>query len=649
MKLLDKISSPADLKKLDIGELPSLCEEIREYLVSCCAVNPGHLGSSLGAVEIAVALHYVYDAPQDAIVWDVGHQAYAHKIITGRREAFLMNRKLGGISGFPCRSESEYDAFGGGHSSTSISAALGYAVEAALNGRKRKCVAVIGDGAMTGGLAFEGLNNAGAMKTDLLVVLNDNHISIDKNIGALHNYLLRMTTSVTYNRLKKSLWNRIGASALRNRIQRLVKNLKNTFIESSSGSLFHSLGFRYFGPVDGNDVVALVSVLRRLRSMDGPRMLHIITTKGKGFPAAEEDQTTWHAPGMFDPCTGRRIAPAAKESRFQDVFGETLLELARTDSRIVGVTPAMASGCGMNLLMKEMPDRCFDVGIAEGHAVTFSAGLAAAGMLPFCNIYSSFSQRAYDNIAHDVLLQGLKVVFCLDRSGLVGEDGATHHGMLDTAMLRAVPGITLCSPMDEAELRNMMYSAMSPQWGAVAIRYPRGGSGTGVEWRHMPFCAIEPGKARKLSSGTGIAVLSYGPSGNAAARAVSRIAEETGDQLLHYDMRFVKPLDMDAVNDVMSSCSVIVTVEDENEYGGLFSAVSECVAGSGRGIRVIPVGVADRFVGQGSQKELRKLCGLDEDSIYGLLAELKKSKKSQESFANIKNSSTFAIPIGKQC
>lgn len=626
MELLDKISSPADLKKLDIGELPSLCEEIREYLVSCCAVNPGHLGSSLGAVEIAVALHYVYDAPQDAIVWDVGHQAYAHKIITGRREAFLMNRKLGGISGFPCRSESEYDAFGGGHSSSSISAALGFAVEAALSGRKRKCVAVIGDGAMTGGLAFEGLNNAGAMKTDLLVVLNDNHISIDKNIGALHNYLLRMTTSVAYNRLKRSLWNRIGASTLRNRIQRLVKNLKNSFIQSSSGSLFHSLGFRYFGPVDGNDVVALVDVLRRLSSMDGPRMLHVITTKGKGFPAAEEDQTTWHAPGMFDPCTGRRLVPAARESRFQDVFGETLLELARTDSRIVGVTPAMASGCGMNLLMKEMPERCFDVGIAEGHAVTFSAGLAAAGMLPFCNIYSSFSQRAFDNIAHDVLLQGLKVVFCLDRSGLVGEDGATHHGMLDTAMLRVVPGITLCSPMDEAELRNMMYSATSPLWGPVAIRYPRGGSGTGVEWRHRPFAGIALGRARKLSEGTSVAVLSYGPCGNAAARAVSRLREEAGIDALHYDMRFVKPLDKEAVQEAVS-CGVILTVEDENQSGGLFGAVSECVAANGSPVRVVPVGVDDRFVGQGSQNELRRLCGLDEDSIYALLLELKKAKK----------------------
>lgn len=623
MQYLDKIDSPADLKRLKVEELPSLCKEIREYLVECCAINPGHLGSSLGAVEIAVALHYVYDAPLDKIVWDVGHQAYAHKIITGRMEAFKANRKAGGISGFPCRKESEYDAFGGGHASSSISAALGFAAAASMNATGERSVAVIGDGAMSGGLAFEGLNNAGAMNTDILVILNDNHISIDKNIGALHNYLLHITTSATYNRFKKSVWNRIGAGPLRSGIQKMVKNIKNSLISNSSGSLFHSLGFRYFGPVDGNDVVKLVGVLERLHRMEGPRMLHLITTKGKGYPAAEEDQTTWHAPGAFDPQTGRRVVSKGGKIRFQDVFGQTLLELAKADARIVGITPAMATGCGMNLLMKEMPHRCFDVGIAEGHSATFSAGLAAAGMIPFCNIYSSFSQRAYDNIVHDVIMQGLKVVFCLDRSGLVGEDGPTHHGMLDIAAFRAVPGVTLCSPMDEKELKDMMYSAAFSDWGPVIVRYPRGAA-SGIPWRDVPATMLERGRARLVSGGSSLAILSYGPLGNGVKSAVESYRERYGASLLHYDMRFVKPLDTCAVDHALRVADTIITVEDANCTAGLFGAVSEYCAMKGAGVKIVPIGVNDTFVGQGTQAEQYKEYGMDADGILGTIIALKK-------------------------
>lgn len=625
MALLDRVSSPEDLRKLDLNELPQLCKEIREYLVACCAVNPGHLGSSLGAVEIAVAVHYVYNTPFDKLVWDVGHQAYAHKVITGRKEAFKCNRKSGGISGFPNRAESCYDAFGTGHSSTSISAALGFSVAASLTGSGEKCIAVIGDGAMTGGLAFEGLNNAGATDADLLVILNDNHISIDKNIGALSNYLLKITTSQTYNRIKKNVWDTIGASALRRGIQRFVRNVKHALIPTSSGSLFYALGFRYFGPIDGNDVIKLVQTLRRLKKMGGPRILHVVTKKGKGFTAAEEDQVTWHSPGMFDPVTGKRLTKAASASRYQDVFGETLLELARSDDRIVGVTPAMASGCGMNLLMKEMPRRCFDVGIAEGHAATFSAALAAAGFLPYCNIYSSFAQRAYDNIVHDVLLQGLKVVFCFDRSGLVGEDGATHHGMLDIVSLRSLPGITICSPMNEVDLRNLMYSASLPSWGATVIRYPRG-YGEGVNWRGLPMKELQRGGAVKISEGGGIALLSLGPLGNAASKAIAKFVSEGGDPVLHYDMRFVVPLDTEAVEYALSVADTIVTIEDGNVEGGLFGAVSEYVASKNCRVRVIPIGVLRSFVLQGTQTEQYKLWGMDEDGICEILKKIKNRK-----------------------
>lgn len=625
MALLDKVSSPEDLRKLDLKELPQLCKEIREYLVACCAVNPGHLGSSLGAVEIAVAVHYVYNTPFDKLAWDVGHQAYAHKIITGRKEAFKNNRKSEGISGFPNRAESCYDAFGTGHSSTSISAALGFSVAASLTGSGEKCIAVIGDGAMTGGLAFEGLNNAGATDADLLVILNDNHISIDKNIGALSNYLLKITTSQTYNRIKKNVWDTIGATALRRCIQRFVRNVKHALIPTSSGSLFYALGFRYFGPVDGNDVIKLVQTLRRLKKMGGPRILHVVTKKGKGFSAAEEDQVTWHSPGMFDPVTGKRLVKAVSASRYQDVFGETLLELARTDDRIVGVTPAMASGCGMNLLMKEMPHRCFDVGIAEGHAATFSAALAVSGYLPYCNIYSSFAQRAYDNIVHDVLLQGLKVVFCFDRSGLVGEDGATHHGMLDIVSLRSLPGITICSPMNELDLRNLMFSASLPSWGPTVIRYPRG-YGAGVAWRCHQMEELQRGKAVKISDGSSIAVLSFGPLGNAASKAIARFVSEGGDPVLHYDMRFVVPLDTEAIGYAASVADTIVTIEDGNVEGGLFGAVSEYVASKDCRVQVIPIGVLHSFVLQGTQAEQYRSWGMDEEGIYGILKKIKNRK-----------------------
>jgi len=618
MSLLEKISSPSDLRRLDTEQLPQLCKEIREYLVQCCAVNPGHLGSSLGAVEIAVAVHYVYNTPHDKLIWDVGHQAYAHKLLTGRREAFVYNRKLGGLSGFPNRHESKYDAFGTGHSSTSISAALGFSVAASLRGTGEKCVAVIGDGAMTGGLAFEGLNNAGATDADLLVILNDNGISIDKNSGALSNHLLKITTSQTYNRIKKNIWDITGATALRRMIQRFVKNLRHAFIPTPSGPLFTALGFRYFGPVDGNDVLKLVSALQRLKEMGGPRLLHVVTKKGKGYMAAEADQVTWHAPGLFDPLTGKRIGHDSSVSRYQDVFGETLLELARADERIVGVTPAMASGCGMNLLMKEIPSRCFDVGIAEGHAVTFSAGLAAAGMLPFCNIYSSFAQRAYDNIVHDVVLQGLKVVLCFDRSGLVGEDGATHHGVLDIPSLRSLPGLTICSPLNEVELRNMMYSATLPSWGPVVIRYPRG-YGEGLQWRNLPMEEIPYGKAHLISEGRSVAILSLGPLGNRAEEAALKFEADYGCRPLHYNMRFVSPVDTDALKHAAEAADVFVTIEDGNVEGGLFGAVSEYVAANAMDVRVIPVGVKGEFIPQGTQKELYHICGSDIEGIYAVL------------------------------
>lgn len=613
MSLLENVNSPGDIRGLSVKQLETLCGEIRHYMIECCAKNPGHLGASLGAVELAVALHYVYNTPTDKIIWDVGHQAYAHKIITGRREQFKTNRTYKGISGFPKMSESIFDTFGVGHSSTSVSAALGMAVAAKLAGTDEKIVAVIGDGALTGGMAFEGLNNAGSMKTDILVILNDNHISIDEGMGGMHNYLLKISTSETYNRIKNHVWDTIGSAKLRRGVQKFMFSTKMAILKS--GSLFESLGFRYFGAIDGNDIGQLTTTLASLRGIKGPKLLHVITKKGKGYKPAEEDQTVWHAPGTFDPVTGKRNIPAAGgASRYQDVFGETLLELARSNDKIVAITPAMASGCGMNIMMREIPERTFDVGIAEQHAVTFSAGMAASGFLPFCNIYSSFMQRAYDSVIHDVALQKLKVIFCLDRAGLVGEDGATHHGVFDMAAFRPIPNLTIASPLNELELRNLMYTATtSAVQGPIIIRYPRG-AGEGIFWRGVKFTEVQIGKGQMLHDGKDVAVLTIGPIGNRAAEAV-RMAEERGIHALHYDMRFLKPLDEDIMQDVCRKARRIITVEDGTVIGGLHDAVSSYVASHDCGITVTGLGVPDRFIEQGTVGQLRSECGFDKDAI----------------------------------
>lgn len=613
MSLLDKINTPLDLKDLNTEELAQLCSEVREYMIECCACNPGHLGASLGAVELCVALHYVFDTPKDKIVFDVGHQAYAHKIITGRKEAFKNNRKYKGISGFPKISESPYDSFGTGHSSTSISSALGLAVAGQMSGENYKVTAVIGDGALTGGLAFEALNNAGSMKTDILVILNDNQISIDQNTGALHNHLLKITTSHTYNSVKNKVWNRLGGAAkLRSGLQAFVNSTKNAILQGAP--LFESLGFRYFGVIDGNNIGQMVETLTKLKNIKGPKLLHIITTKGKGFKPAEEDQTVWHAPGTFDPKTGKRTVKTSDIARYQDVFGETLLQLAKQNPKIVGISPAMLSGCGMNYLAKEMPERVFDVGIAESHAVTFTAGLAAGGMIPVCNIYSSFMQRAYDNIIHDIALQNLKAIICLDRAGIVGEDGATHHGCFDIAALRPIPNLTIAAPLNELELKNMLYSATLPEYPTTVIRYPRG-NGQGVTWRDEPWEMIPVGKGQLLHDGEKIAVLSIGAIGNKAAQAVSR-AEGDGIRALHYDMRFIKPIDRDILAEVCKKASTIITVEDGALYGGLHSAVAEYIAEHGLDNKLIGMGIPDRFVEQGTVAELQHECSYDADAIY---------------------------------
>ena len=618
--LLDKVNCPADIRDFSVEELRILCAEIRDYMIECCSRNPGHLGSSLGAVELMAGLHYVYDTPRDNIIFDVGHQAYAHKILTGRKEIFRKNRRSDGISGFPRREESGYDVFGTGHSSTSISAALGLAQAARFQGTGAKTVALIGDGALSGGLAFEGLNNAGISKSDLLVIINDNNISIDKNIGAVHEHLLRLTTHPAYNKLKKDIWDRLGAGRLRDLVQNIVVTTKSHLVQDSGGDLFEAMGFRYFGPIDGNDIGQVVDALRRLKDMPGPRILHTITTKGKGYAPAEEDQTTWHAPGMFDPTTGKRIrATERQESRYQDVFGEVLLELARKDSRIVGVTPAMASGCGMNLLASEMPERFFDVGIAEEHAVTFSAGLAAGGMKPFCNIYSSFSQRAYDQIIHDVALQDLGVVICLDRSGLVGEDGATHHGSFDMAAYRSIPGCIIAAPRNETELKNMMYTASLTPHGPFIIRYPRG-YGEGAEWREAEFGEIPVGKAEKMLDGEEVAIIAAGPVVNRAYDAAMEYREKTGHNPAVYNIRYIKPVDTATLDMIFGRYGKIITIEDGCIAGGLYGIISEYAASAGKGTSIKAIGIPDRFIGQGTQAELRKECGLDKDTIYRMIA-----------------------------
>ena len=625
--ILEKVDSPRDIKTMDFDQLRQLCAEIRQYMIECCSVNPGHLGSSLGAVELIVGLHYVYDTPGDKLVFDVGHQAYAHKIITGRREAFRRNRMKDGISGFPKRSESEYDAFGAGHSSTSISAALGFAEAAKQQNLAQKVVALIGDGSLTGGLAFEGLNNAGAAKTDILVILNDNNISIDRNIGAIHEYLLNITTDPRYNNAKKRIWDRLGDGRFRKMIQKMVVSTKSSLVRHSGGDLFEAMGFRYFGPIDGNDIEQVVRTLRKLKDIGGPLILHTLTTKGKGYAPAEANQTVWHAPGIFDPETGERIKSEKGESRYQDVFGTVLLELARMNPKVVGITPAMASGCGMNILSKEMPERFYDVGIEEEHAVTFSAGLAAGGLKPFCNIYSSFSQRAYDQIIHDVALQNLPVVLCLDRGGIVGEDGATHHGCYDMAIYRTIPGAIVAAPADEVELKNMMYSAMLSDNGPYIIRYPRG-YGEGAGWQSASYEEYVPGKGTMLLDGEGVAVIAAGPVVNRAVEAAKELKDKTGSCPAIYNIRYIKPIDEEMLEEICGRFSEIVTIEDGSIVGGLYGSVAEYVSCHHKGVYVTPIAIPDRYLSQGTQDELRDECGLTTARIRELLEEkMKKISK----------------------
>ncbi len=620
-RILDSIDSPADLKNLNLEQLKQLCQELRDYIIESCAKNPGHLASSLGAVEIAVALHKVLDTPDDKVVWDVGHQAYAHKILTGRREAFLQNRRKGGLSGFPKRDESPYDCFGAGHASTSISAALGFAVADELRGVKARHVAVIGDGAMSGGLAFEGLNNAGSSKSDLLVILNDNRISIDISNDALHRHLTRITTGAGYNRIKNNIWHLLGEGKIRSFLQALTRSTKKFLLHNSETvSMFDSLGFRYFGPVDGNDLEEVISMLERLRNIKGPKILHLVTVKGKGYRPAEENPSFWHAPGAYDPESGEPVHRSGSSDRYQTVFGETVTALAESNSRIVGITPAMLRGSSLDIMKERFPERVFDVGIAEGHAVTFSAGLAAGDMLPVCNIYSTFSQRAVDNIIHDVALQRLKVIFCFDRAGLVGEDGATHQGVFDMSLLRSVPNLAIASPYDEKDLHDLLYSATLPHYPAIIIRYPRG-CGEGVQWRGTGFKSLPLGRAVLRSEGSQVALLSLGPIGNKCARAAAEARKRFGCGILHYDMRFLKPIDTAALEKACSTCRRIITVEDGATAGGLYGAVSEYVASRGADVQVVPVGVPDKFIDQASVAEQYAECGMTWENILEKIAD----------------------------
>lgn len=618
-KLLNGINSPDDLKKLKPDDLELLSTELRQFIIDVVSNNPGHFGASLGVVELTVALHYVFNTPYDRIIWDVGHQAYGHKILTGRRDVFHTNRKYKGISGFPKRDESPYDAFGVGHSSTSISAALGMSIASGLKLEPRQVVAVIGDGALTGGMAFEGLNHGGSLKSNLLVILNDNNISIDPSVGALKEYLLDITTSKTYNKLKTDVWDLLGrfeklGPRTRSIIQKVDNAVKAALLRQSN--MFESMGFRYFGPVDGHDVVYLTKILNDLKNIPGPKLLHCITVKGKGYSPAEENQTVFHAPGKFNKETGERIIISTTNPtppRYQDVFGETLVELAEKNSKIVGVTPAMASGCSMNIMMQKMPKRTFDVGIAEQHAVTFSAGLAAEGLIPFCNIYSTFMQRAYDQVIHDVALQNLNVVFCLDRGGLVGDDGATHHGAFDIAYMRSIPNITVAAPMNEEELRNMMYTAQLDGMGPFSIRYPRG-NGVMVDWK-KPFQKLDIGKGRVLRQGSEIALLTIGHIGNLAAKA-AEILEAEGISVYHADMRFAKPLDIGILKYVGENFKAVITVEDGCLPGGFGSAILEWLNDNGYSTKVVRLGIPDSFIEHGTQQQLYSDCGYDIKNIY---------------------------------
>ncbi len=616
-KYLDRVNSPAELKGLKLTELADYCAELRDYIVRCCASNPGHLSSSLGAVELAVAIHYVFDFPTDSIVWDVGHQAYAHKIITGRREAFASQRTLGGLAGFPRMEEG--DSFGAGHSSVSISAAYGMAEAAAMRGEKKSVIAVIGDGAMTGGLAFEGLNNAGASQANILVILNDNRQSIDTNVGALKKHLLRITSSRRYNAMKRKMWRGLHFSPrLRSLLQHTTHSLKRYLLRQSN--LFESMDFRYFGPTNGHDVVTLVRTLRSLREIEGPKLLHAMTIKGKGYePAEKGDPAVWHSPGKFDPATGQREPSGGGPAKYQYVFGRALLELAEQDERVVGVTPAMATGSSMNILQSAKPERVFDVGIAEGHAVTFSAGLAAGGMIPFCAIYSSFMQRAYDNVIHDVALQNLHTIFCLDRAGLVGEDGATHHGEFDIAYMRPIPNLKIAAPRNEQELRDMMFTAYRGE-GPFVIRYPRGRA-AGVEEGPMKELAI--GKAEVLREGRDVALLTLGHTAMDGAVAAERCAAE-GVSVCHIDLRWAKPLDEEMLGYVAANFQRVVTVEDGVLSGGVGSAVADWMADKGFAPRIVRLGIDDRFVEHGTVAQLKSLCGYDAEGIERAILSLVK-------------------------
>jgi 1-deoxy-D-xylulose-5-phosphate synthase len=623
--LLSKIYTPEDLRKLNPEDLVQVSSELRQFIIDVVCNNPGHFGASLGVVELTVALHYVFNTPYDKIIWDVGHQAYGHKILTGRREKFSTNRKYKGLSGFPKMSESEYDAFGTGHSSTSISAALGMAIAANAKGENRHVVAVIGDGAMTAGQAFEGLNNAGIGKSDILVILNDNNIAIDANVGALKEYLLDITTSKTYNRFKDRVWKVLGVFGklgpnARTLAAQIEAGAKSTILDRSN--LFEGLNFRYFGPIDGHDVLHLTRVLEDLKRIPGPKLLHCLTVKGKGFKQAEEDQTTFHAPGMFNKKTGEIINTSSADAPlpYQQVFGKTILELAVLNNKIIAITPAMPTGSSLNIMMKEMPERTFDVGIAEQHAVTFSAGLATQGMVPFCSIYSSFIQRAYDQIIHDVALQNLHVVFCIDRGGLVGADGATHHGFFDMAFMRTIPNMVVSAPMDEIELRDLMYTAqLEKNSFPFSIRYPRG-RGVFTDWK-KPFMEIEIGKARQLSEGNDMAVLSIGHPGIAVAEVLNKLVKEN-ISVAHYDMRFVTPVDTELLHSVFKKFKYIITVEDGVLKGGFGSAVIEFMCDKGYNCEVRRLGIPDYFVEQGTQEELYRECGYDAEGIELAIREI---------------------------
>ncbi|MDR1763316.1 MAG: 1-deoxy-D-xylulose-5-phosphate synthase [Dysgonamonadaceae bacterium] len=625
INLLKQIDYPADLRRLPIEQLDEVCKELRQYIIEVLAENPGHFASSLGTVELTVALHYAFNTPYDRIVWDVGHQAYGHKILTGRREQFKTLRKLDGISGFPNPAESEYDAFIAGHASNSISAALGMSVAANLKKENRKYIAVIGDGSMTGGLAFEGLNNVSFDPNNLLIILNDNNMSIDKPVGGMSEYLVNITTSKTYNTIRFNLYKTLKRAGIvpedmKGAILRFNNSLKALLTKQHN--IFEGFNIRYFGPVDGHDVRGLIRIINDIKNMTGPKLLHIQTVKGKGFEPAEKEATIWHSPGRFNKETGERIVAKDKNSPqlYQDIFGHTLVELAKANPRIVGITPAMPTGCSMTFMMNEFPERAFDVGIAEGHAVTFAAGLAKEGLMPFCNIYSSFMQRAYDQLIHDAAIQNLDMVLCLDRAGLVGEDGVTHHGNLDLAYLRCIPGITVASPYNEIALRNLMFTASQPGNGVFVIRYPRG-QGELSDWE-QPFEPLPIGKWRKLKDGKDVAVISIGPIGNLAAKAIER-AQTEGIDAAHYDAVFLKPADEEMLHEIGRNFKRIITLENGTVVGGLGTAVMEFMSENGYNPRIKRLGVPDRFIAHGTVPELYAICGIDEEGIYKALNEIK--------------------------